>query len=182
VKGNSSISWREEGDLEAFDHRAWEFKSRQFETSAKHLLQAFDDQLEAPTFESIMLLPTAEFLLSLAVELICKAHYLKHNAGAREAIYQHEVASLCEGCLFNPEQLALMQHAERYVMWAGRYPSPKWTKEAYKEEYDVPSSFVGGIEHIDAAHIPNTASRPRAEQLLALYWHIHNAWRTTEDA
>lgn len=182
MKENASISWREEGDSQAFDHGAWEFKSRQFESSARFLLKAFDDQIASPTFESIMLLPTAEFLLSLAVELICKAHYLKRSAGPREAIFRHEVLSLCDGILFNPEQLVLMQHAERYVVWAGRYPTPKWTKEKFKEEYDVPSSFVGSVEHIDAAHMPNTASRLRADQLLALYQHILNAWREVKDA
>jgi len=123
-----------------------------------------------------MFLPTAEFLLALALELLAKAYYLKANAGPQEAIYRHDVAGLLDPTFLTDEQHRLMRHAERYVVWAGRYPTPKWTKETFKEDYDVPSVVQGRIERINGADIPNTASRPRCDELLALYEHIHAAW------
>jgi len=176
MKKGSSLSWRQDGDSEAFDDDAWEFKARQFESTAKFLLTSFDDHISAPSFETIMLLPTAEFLLSLALELLAKAYYLKTNAGHQEAIYRHDVAGLLDSTFLTAEQYRLMRHAERYVVWAGRYPTPKWTKETFKEGYDVPSYVQGHVEHINGADIPNTASRPRCGELLALYEHIHAAW------
>ena len=179
MKNGSSITWRQDGDAEAFDDGAWEFKARQFKSTSQFLLQSFDAQLSMPTFESIMLLPTAEFLLSLAVELLSKAYYLKAKLGPPEAIYRHDVATLLKDGFLNVEQSRLMCHAERYVVWAGRYPTPKWTKEQYKEYYDVPSTVIGSVEHIDATDIPNTASRPRCNELVALYEYIHSVWAET---
>ncbi len=182
MQPGTSISWRADGDAAAFDHDTWEFKSRQFLVSSKQLLSDFDAAIESPTFQSIMLLPTAEFLASLALELIAKAYYLRSNAGPREDIYRHDVIVLCGAGFLSAEQEQLMLHAERYVVWAGRYPTPKWTKESLKENYDVPSVVVGSVEHIDATNIPNTASRPRVDQLLALYEHIHAAWQALAGA
>ena len=176
MKKGSSLSWRQGGGSEAFDDGAREYKARQFESTAKFLLKSFDAQISAPSFEAIMLLPTAEFLLSLALELLAKAYYLKANVGPQEAIYRHDVAGLLDPTFLTYEQHRLMRHAERYVVWAGRYPTPKWTKEIFKEDYDVPSAVQGHIEHISASDIPNTASRPRCEELLALYERIHTAW------
>jgi hypothetical protein len=176
MKPGSSASWREDGDATAYDHEIWEFKSRQFSSSAKQLLTDFDAAVESLNFESIMLLPTAEFLASLAVELVAKAYYLRLNSGPREAIYRHDVLDLCGDSLFSPEQRQLMLHAQRYVVWAGRYPTPKWTRETFKEEYDVPSTIAGRVETIDATNIPNTASPPRVDELLTLHHHIQDAW------
>jgi hypothetical protein len=182
MKIGSSETWREHGASQAFDHGAWEFRSRQFCSSARQLLHVHDAQLAAPSFDSIMCLPTAVFLLSLAIEQVCKAYYLKSGAGPKEAIYSHEVASLCGDKLLNAEQRDLMTYAEGFVVWAGRYPTPKWTKEIFKEAYDVPSAFVDGTEHIDATKMPNAASRERANQLLSLCEHIRTAWAQTKDA
>lgn len=176
MKPGSSQSWREDGDASAFDDESWEFRARQFESSARFLLSSFDARLKALDFEAMMLLPTAEFLLSLALELICKAYLLKTKANDPEAIYRHDVSALVPKDLLSPDQQTLMLHAERYVVWAGRYPTPKWTKDKFKEDFDVPSTIENGIERIDASHIPNTSSRPRCEQMLALYEHVRQAW------
>ena len=175
---SSSESWRAEGDAAAFDSDEWEFKSRQFVGSARFLLQSFDEHPSAPTFDTIMLLPTAEFLLALALELMSKVYYLRAKSGPQQAIYRHEVVGLYPEGFFSDRQVRLMHHAERYVVWAGRYPTPKWTKEHHREEYDVHSTFSGGVEHIHADDIPNTASRPRCGELIGLYEHVHRAWAT----
>ena len=177
MKPGSSDSWRKDGDNEAFDHESWELKSQQFYVAAKQLLVDFDTALQAPNFQSMLLLPTAEFLASLALELVSKAYYLKSNHGPKEDIYSHNVLSLCGEGFFNQEQTKLMFHAQRYVVWAGRYPTPKWTKETYKEGYDVPSKVTGNYEQIDGRDVPNWASRPRADDLLALYEYVRNAWQ-----
>lgn len=177
MKPDTSTSWRASGDSAAFDHGTWEFRSRQFFVSAKQLLSDFDAAIDSLTFQSIMLLPTAEFLASLALELVAKAYYLKSNAGPREDIYRHDVIVLCGAGFLTPDQERLMLHAAQYVVWAGRYPTPKWTKESSKENYDAPSVFVGAEEHIDASDIPNTASRPKVNQLLELYEYIRIAWQ-----
>lgn len=179
---NASKAWREQGDLRAFDHATWEFQSRQFCSSARQLLVVHDAQVAAPNFDSIMCLPTATFLLSLAIEQITKAYYLKIGSGPKEEIFSHKVATLCGEKILSTDQKKLMAYAESYVVWAGRYPTPKWIAEKFKEKYDVPSSFVDGIEHIDAGKLPNAASRDRARQLLALYEYIHNAWYVDKDA
>jgi len=176
MKSDSSSSWRQNGDEEAFDDGAWEFKARQFESSARHCLRSFDAQINEPSFETIMLLPTAEFLLSLALELLCKAYHLKATIGRPEDIYSHNVVDLVGSGFFTEPQERLMRHAERYVIWAGRYPTPKWTKEHFKEGYDVPSKFIGGVEHIDGSDIPNTASRPRCNELIELCQYIRSRW------
>ncbi|MEA0738345.1 hypothetical protein QYY77_20140 [Xanthomonas campestris pv. campestris] len=176
MKSGSSITWRQEGDEQAFDDAAWEFRSCQFESSAGHCLRSFDATIADPTFETIMWLPTAEFLLSLALELLCKAYYLKAKIGRPEDIYSHNVVDLVGSEFFSEDQAQLMRHAERYVIWAGRYPTPKWTKEYFKEGYDVASRIVGNVEHIDGADIPNTASRPRCTELLELCQHVRSRW------
>jgi hypothetical protein len=176
IKAGASRSWREDGDAAAFDHESWEFRARQFESSSKFLLSSFDDRIKAADFQVIMLLPTAEFLLSLAIELICKAFLLKAKIGEPEAIYRHDVSELLPKGLLSEEQRMLMLHAERYVVWAGRYPTPKWKKEVFKEEFDVPSVVSDGIERIDAGHVPNSSSRPRCDEMLALYEHLRQSW------
>lgn len=176
MKPGASQSWREDGDAAAFDHESWEFRARQFESSSSFLLSSFDEKIKAPDFQAIMLLPTAEFLLSLAIELISKAFLLKAKVGEPEAIYRHDVSELLPKGLLSEEQQKLMLHAERYVAWAGRYPTPKWTKEKFKEEFDVPSTVSDGIERIDASHVPNSSSRPRCDELLALYEHLRQSW------
>jgi len=70
-----------------------------------------------------------------------------------------------------------MAYAEAFVIWAGRYPTPKWTKEQFKEAYDVPCKIIDGAEYIDAEKLPNSTSRKRADELLSHYEHIHKAWQ-----
>ena len=176
MKPGSSQSWRKNGDAAAFDHGAWDFRARQFASSAKFLLASHDVRIKTPDFEAIMLLPTAEFLLSLSIELICKAYLLKKKAVNREAIYRHDVFTLLPEGLLSQEQKKLMLHAERYVVWAGRYPTPKWTTEWSKETFDVPSTFLNGIEQIDASQLPNSSSRARCDELAALFEHLRATW------
>jgi hypothetical protein len=174
MKPGSSQSWRDDGDYEAFHPVAWEFRAEQFRIAAVCLLKEFDLAVESMTFDSAMLLPTAEFLTAMALELIAKTHYLKAKTGPKEDIYSHDVAELCGEGLFSPDQKRLMAHAQRYVVWAGRYPTPKWIKEKSKEDFDVPSVIQGGVEHIDGRDIPDSASRPRVGEMLNLYAHIRN--------
>ena len=179
MENGASLTWRKDGDDQAFDSDAWEFKARQFMATAQFLLRSFDAGVEHLTFESLMLLPSAEFLLALAVELISKAHHLKTDKQPREGIYKHEVSELFEPGFLSTEQIKLVHHAEQYVIWAGRYPTPKWTKETFKKAYDVPSLVRGNHEAIHANGIPNTASRPRCGALVALYDFIHADWART---
>lgn len=176
MKPGASQAWRDGGDAAAFDDESWEYRARQFESSSKFLLASFDDRIKAANYEDIMLLPTAEFLLSLAIELICKAYLLKAKVDKPEAIYRHDVSNLMPKGLLSEEQQKLMTHAERYVIWAGRYPTPKWTREDLKEGFDVSSTFSDGIEHIDASQLPNSSSRPRCDELLVLYEHLRQSW------
>jgi hypothetical protein len=176
MQQGSSLTWRKDGDNQAFDSGTWEFKARQFRSSAEFLLRSFDSSIENLTFETMMLLPSAEFMLALSIELMSKAHYLKNTKKPKEDIYKHEVSVLFEPGFLSPEQLTLLHHSERYVVWAGRYPTPKWTKEKYKEDYDVPSLLNSNHETIDARDIPNTASRPRCNELIELYEFIHSDW------
>jgi hypothetical protein len=181
MKSNASKSWRAECDDEAFDHLAWEFKAQQFFHSAKYMLGVFDPMPDQPATEHFMLPFTAEFVISLAVELIAKAHYLKLGSGPKERIYTHTLGDLGVDDHLSAEQIRLVRHAERYVVWAGRYPTPKWTKEVFKEEYDVPSMFENGIEKIDGEDIPNTASIPRIKMKIDLYLHIHACWEKANE-
>ena len=176
MQHSSSLSWRKNGDDQAFDSETWEFKARQFRSSAEFLLRSFDSSVDNLTFETIMLLPSAEFLMTLSIELISKAHYLKKTKRPKEDIYKHEVSELFESTFLSPKQLTLLRHCERYVIWAGRYPTPKWTKENFKEGYDVPSVINGNHEIIDARDIPNASSRPRCGELIELYEFIHADW------
>lgn len=176
MKLGSSQIWRDEGDAVAFDHVAWEFKSRQFFATAQQLLADFETAKNAPTFQVISLLTTGQFIASLALELIAKALYLKRNDGPIEHIYSHNVLDLCGPNLFSDDQAKLMCFAARSVVWAGRYPTPKWITEKQKEDHDVPSVFIDGLEHINALDFPNSASPFQLRQLLNLYPHIHAAW------
>lgn len=176
-----SKSIRRENDEKAFDSDEWEFKSRQFISSARFLAQSFDEKQEALDFNSIMFLPTAEFLVSFSIELICKAYYLAKGIGHRESIYGHDVTSLFQSKELSTEQLKLLDHTTRYVIWAGKYPTPKWTKEKFKMDSDVPSEIVNGIERINALDMPSTSSRPRVDELFYLYDFIHALWSTELD-
>jgi hypothetical protein len=173
---NYSKSIRNENNEKAFDAEEWEFKSHQFISSAKFLAQSFDDRVDTLDFDSIMFLPTAEFLLSFSIELICKAYYLAKGDGPREAIYGHDVVSLFQSSELTAEQAKLLEHTARYVIWAGKYPTPKWTKEKFKKDSDVPSEIVNGIERINALDMPGTSSRPRVDEMFELYNFIHDLW------
>jgi hypothetical protein len=123
-----------------------------------------------------MFLPTAEFLVSFSIELICKAYYLAKVKGPREAIYGHDVISLFQSSELSTEQTKLLEHTARYVIWAGKYPTPKWTKEKFKKDSDVPSEIVNGIERVNAPDMPGNSLRPRVDELFELYNFIHNLW------
>ncbi len=160
----------------AFDHSQWEYQARQLAYSAQHLLDDHVDMMKVKAWEGIALLPTSQFLSSLAIELISKAYFLKRRIGNREEIYKHQVLDLCDGITFSIEQEELMALAESNVVWAGRYPTPKWTKEKLKAEYGVPCEVIDGAEHIDASKIKNSSSPQRVADLLALYSFIWGKW------
>jgi hypothetical protein len=180
MKPNASKSWRAECDDEAFDHNAWEFKAQMFCHSAKRMMELVEHEaaVEKPTVDLFMLPFAAEFLISLAIELISKAHYLKTGVGPREQIYTHTLHDLGIDSQLTPEHICLARHSERYVIWAGRYPTPTWTKEKFKEDYDVPSVFENGIEKINGEDIPNTASIPRIKAKIELYSFIRALWES----
>jgi hypothetical protein len=180
MKSNSSKSVRQQGDRIAFDHGQWEFQSRHFAFSAQKLLSDHVEMLAMEDFNGIKLLPTSQFLASLAVELICKAYYLKLGNGDHHNVYQHQVKSLCQNISFNSRQLELIDFAESNVVWAGRYPTPKWTKEHFKEDYDVPHITIDGKTYIDASKMKNSATPERVKDLLALYSYISEKWQTLE--
>ncbi|MDD8018517.1 MAG: hypothetical protein PHP42_09110 [Bacteroidota bacterium] len=182
MKQSSSKSWRNDGDYEAFHPAAWEFKAEQFRIASVYLLKGFDQSSESMTYETVMLLPIAEFLAAMALELITKAYYLKINIGPKENIYTHDVSDLCGVEMFSPNQKRLLKHAQRYVVWVGKYPTPKWTKEKFKEDYDVPSIIQGGIEKIDARDIPDSSYRPRVDEMLNLYEYIQNVLKKGSSA
>jgi len=169
---NKSESWRFEGDQIAFDPFEWSFKAKGILESAKLLIKEFDKSSKTASFEHMLVLPTAEFLVCLAIELISKSCYLKHATQKKDKIYTHSVVELFDQNFFNENQLKLMKHAERFVLWAGRYPTPKWTKEKFKSEYDVKSKISNGVEHINAQDIPNASSRPKLDELIKLYEYI----------
>lgn len=178
---NYSKSIRRENDEKAFDTEEWEFKSHQFISSAKFLVQSFDDSVDPLDFDRIMFLPTAEFLLSFSIELICKAYYLaKRGDDAREDIYRHNVVSLFQSSELTAEQINLLEHTARCVIWAGKYPTPTWTKEKFKKDSDVPSEIVNGIEQIDTRKMPGASSRLRVDEMFELYNFIHNLWSTAK--
>lgn len=168
MRPSASKSWRKQGDAVAFDHTAWEFKARQFYVVGKRLVEDFEVQIKSPSFDAIMALATGEFVLCLALELTVKAHYLKAKTGHCEAIYDHDVLRFVPDGLLTDAQRSLLKHAVRYVIWAGRYPTPKWTTEHYKEGYDADALLVEGIETIDGSTIPNSASLQRSKELVAL--------------
>ncbi|MBI5908350.1 MAG: hypothetical protein HY848_00095 [Betaproteobacteria bacterium] len=116
----------------------------------------------------------AQFNISLAVELVCKALYLKVAHGPREAVYTHQVAKLLPSGLLSQEQEELLNFAAQSVEWAGRYPTPRWDKESNKAKYDIPEK--NGPDSFDANDIPNRASIALIDALEALYVHIHQAW------
>lgn len=176
MKEGFSKAIRSQGDEVAFDHGQWEFQSRQLVYSANYLLKEHVEMMKLEKFEGIALLPTSQFIVSLAVELISKAYFLKLGKGNRKDIYSHNVLSLCDSIKFNTRQTELMELAESSVIWAGRYPTPKWTKESFKEEYDVPCQIKNGIEHIEANKMKNSSSPQRVEELLELYSFIRGEW------
>ena len=97
MKDSSSITWRADNDAKAFDSEEWEFRSKQFVSSAGHLIQSFDDEIESLTFQSMMFLPTAESLLSFSIELMSKAYFLMKGNGPMEKIYTHNILELFTG-------------------------------------------------------------------------------------
>ncbi len=172
MKESASPAWRSIGERAAFEVLAWEFKSREFYGVARHLLEQFDKGIAEKRYETIMFLPTAQFMLSLALELIAKAHYLQSKAGPKEQVFSHDLwERLAEGVITD-DQKTLMAHAQEYVEWAGRYPTPKWTTEKQKERFDAEKVVVDGVEGIHGPSIPNAASRGRCEEYIALYRHL----------
>lgn len=177
MKPDSSPVWRQQGDKLAFEDGAWEFQARQFNSGARVLLAHFEAGRAVPSSETLMALPTAQYLLALSLEMVGKAYYLRAKLGAREGVYTHAVSELIADRLLSSDQKQILVGAEELVVWAGRYPTPKWTKEVFKEKYDVPVNVTAGIEHIDANAIQNTATPQRCRDFLSLFEFIHGAWR-----
>lgn len=177
MKADASAAWRSQGDERAFDPSAWEFQSRQFMSSAKLLMQEYEESVANPSFDSIMAMVTAQFLVALALELLIKAYFLKVKLGKHELIYTHQVSDLCGEALLSPEQRQLLERAERYVIWAGRYPTPRWDKVHKRADFDVPSVVAGGQERINAADLPNSASPGEVAMLVELYEFLQQAYR-----
>ncbi len=177
MKNGISSFIRNQGEQIAFDHGQWEFQSRQLAYSANQLLIDHIEMINNKNYEGVALLPTSQFLISLAIELICKAYYLKLGKGNREDIYKHEVFELCQDIHFNARQKELMNLAESNVIWAGRYPTPKWTKEKFKEDYDVPCKTINGKVYVEANKMKNSSSPKQVEELLELYSYIRSTWQ-----
>ena len=83
MRDTASPTWRNQGDAIAFDDHAWKGKANQFFFTANRMLSLFDSEIAEKKWDAIALLPTAEYLRALSVELIAKAYYLKTNAGPR---------------------------------------------------------------------------------------------------
>lgn len=174
MKSNASQTWRATGDYAAFSTIQWEFQSRLYFSAALQLRTDFSAHIKSSPFEAVACLVVAQFNISLAVELICKALYLKLAGGPREEVYTHQVAKLLPPGLLSPEQVVLLSFAAQNVEWAGRYPTPKWDRESSKEKYDIPET--NGPNTIDGNDLPNRASIALIEALEALYGQIHQAW------
>ena len=171
-----SKSWRAMGDGAAFAPFAWEFQARLFYRAARGL-RAKDPMLTNEVDEDgIAGLVVGQFDMALAVELIAKAYYLSAMLGPPEQVYQHEVLKLVPADMLTERERKLMQFATNCVVWAGRYPTPKWTTEKNKLAWDVPE--LDGA--INGADIPNAASGARIDELGALFEHLHAAYSASE--
>ena len=174
MKSNASQTWRATGEYAAFAPVQWEFYSQLYFSAARQLRENYESHVKSSPFEAIACLVVAQFNICLALELICKARYLKAAHGQSEAVYTHQVAKLLPSGLLSKEQEELLNFAAQNVEWAGRYPTPKWDRESNKEKYDIPAA--GDAESFDANDIPNRASIALIDALEALYGHIHEAW------
>lgn len=177
MKKVPSKAIRDQGDRIAFDHGQWEFQSRQFAYSANFLLSKHVAMMDRKEYEGILLLPTSQFLASLAIELIAKAYFLKLATADPTKIYSHEISTFCDGILLSKEEAKLLKLAESNVRWAGRYPTPQWTKEKFKTDYDVPSYTKDGIHFAEVNEMKNASSPNRVQDLLDLYSKIHEHWQ-----
>ena len=169
-----SQTWRATGDYAAFETGQWEFHSRLYLSAARQLRANYASHVQSSPFEAVACLVVAQFNMALAVELVCKAHYLKAASGQCVKVYTHQVAKLLPAGLLSQEQEELLSFAAQCVEWAGRYPTPKWDRESSKEKYDIPEK--SGPNSFDANDIPNRASIALIDALEALYGHVHQAW------
>jgi hypothetical protein len=100
---------------------------------------------------------------------------LQSKAGPKEQVFSHDLwKRLSEGILTD-DQKTIMAHAQEYVEWAGRYPTPKWTTEKQRERFDAEKVVVDGVEGIHGPSIPNAASRGRCEEYIALYLYLRQS-------
>jgi hypothetical protein len=172
MKPNTLKNWRDTGDYAAFAPVLWEFYSQLYFSAARQLRNDFKSyDVKASPFEAIACLVVAQFNMCLAVELICKARYLKVTNGPREKVYTHQVSKLLPAGLLSKEQKELLNFAAQNVEWAGRYPTPKWDLESNKEKYDIPE-----YSNSNSFETPNRATIELIDALEALYGHIHQAW------
>jgi hypothetical protein len=174
MKPDSSLTWRTTGDYAAFETGQWEFKSRLYYSAACQLRTNYASQVQSSPFEAVACLVVAQFNMALAVELVCKALYLKTASNPGKEVYTHKVADLLPKGLLSQEQAELLSFAVEIVEWAGRYPTPRWDKETHKDRYDIPEK--NGPNSFDANDIPNRASIGLIDVLETLYCHVHEAW------
>ncbi|MGY3265549.1 hypothetical protein [Lysobacter sp. HA35] len=174
---STSATWQHILAAEAFDDSAWEFKSRQLASSSEALYRVAVEATDAPTFESVSALPSAQLLLALAIELMAKAYFLKSGGTPKENIYSHEVRDRVSHML-SAEQLELLEFSQNFVVWAGRYPTPKMNNLKQLASADVPSRFVDGIEHFESKDFPNHVSPDRYLELGGLFNHLRACWAT----
>jgi hypothetical protein len=177
VMSSISATWQKILAAEAFDHSAWEFNSRQLAASSKLLNKASAGVSGEVTFESISATASAQLLSALAIELMAKAYYLKSGGRSEDELYTHDVRGLVSGVV-SAEQLELLQFCQNFVLWGGRYPTPRMDRAKARAAADVPSQFIGGVEHFDAKDFPNHASPDRYLELEGLFNHLRACWES----
>ncbi|MGN6152912.1 MAG: hypothetical protein ACTHOH_13030 [Lysobacteraceae bacterium] len=119
----------------------------------------------------------AQLLLALAIELMAKAYYLKSGTRVEKDIYTHDLSTLVAGVV-SSEQLELIRFSQQFVVWAGRYPTPRMNNPKALALADVSSQLVDGVEHFEARDFPNYASQDRYLELGGLFNHLRACWET----
>lgn len=174
-------SWRAMGDSAAFSPQAWEMQARHFYEGAK-LLRAHAPQHGKPetvTGETISCLVVAAFNAALALELLVKAIFLANAPNQPRRVYTHHVAELLPEHLLAPAQRELLQRAVRRVRWSGRYPTPMWTSEGSRRDWDVKVLEDGSI---DGGSIPNSTGIDEVAALIELFEALWPSYTAPPDA
>ena len=188
MESTHSPVWRRHGDQLASDPGQWEFHARLLFAGARAcheryvIATAAIKESDMPHGDLVLSI-SANYLAAQVIEVLLKALALRRepDSAINGRLYTHDLVTLANDVARIPisiEEEKRLIKVGQIVMWAGRYPTPKWDKERSKKAHDLPQGQTAdGAVSIDMSAFPTSIGWDALEEMLQKLW---TAWAAGE--